>query len=83
MVSVVGVRVVLVGVLDGRVPMPMPGSRRHGRAVLVLVVFVVRMPVGMLQRLVPVYVLVAPGRTPVVMSEILSVSELRAALAML
>ncbi|HNK07494.1 MAG TPA: thioredoxin family protein, partial [Giesbergeria sp.] len=32
---------------------------------------------------VPVYVLVAPGRTPVVMSEILSVSELRAALAML
>jgi hypothetical protein len=32
-VSVVGVRVVLVGVLDGRVPMPMPGPRRHGRAV--------------------------------------------------
>ena len=32
---------------------------------------------------VPVYVLMAPGRTPVVMSEILSVSELRAALAML
>jgi len=32
---------------------------------------------------VPVYVLMAPGRTPVVMSEILSVSELRAALASL
>ncbi|WP_461162732.1 protein-disulfide reductase DsbD family protein, partial [Simplicispira piscis] len=32
---------------------------------------------------VPVYVLLAPGRAPVVMSEILSVSELRAALAML
>jgi thiol:disulfide interchange protein DsbD len=32
---------------------------------------------------VPVYVLMAPGRTPVVMSEILSVSELRAALAAL
>ncbi|PVY57010.1 MULTISPECIES: protein-disulfide reductase DsbD [unclassified Simplicispira] len=32
---------------------------------------------------VPVYVLLAPGRAPVVMSEILSVSELRAALALL
>ncbi|HAU56869.1 MAG TPA: protein-disulfide reductase, partial [Comamonadaceae bacterium] len=32
---------------------------------------------------VPVYVLMAPGRAPVVMSEILSVSELRAALAAL
>jgi thiol:disulfide interchange protein DsbD len=32
---------------------------------------------------VPVYVLLAPGRKPVVLSEILSVSELRAALAML
>lgn len=49
----VGVRVVLVGVLDGRVPMPMPGSRRHGRAVLVLVVFVVRVPGVVADRLVP------------------------------
>ena len=53
MVSVVGVRVVLVGVLDGRVPMPMPGPRRHGRAVLVLVVFVVRVPGVVADRLVP------------------------------
>jgi thiol:disulfide interchange protein DsbD len=32
---------------------------------------------------VPVYVLYAPGRTPVVMSEVLSTSEVRARLAAL